>query len=747
MKGFLWTLLILFSSQIINAQEVKNIRVSNDSSVVKKTIMSSDSVHQLNQVVVSSKKPLYEIKIDRTVVNVDASPSNVGANVIEVLEKAPGVNVDKDGNISLKGKNAVLVMIDGRPSYLSPADLFNYLKSLPATSIDQIELMTNPPAKYDASGNAGVINIKTKKTKTMGFNGTYNSSMGQGVYHRNSNSLSTNYRKNKINIFSNMSYSNWGGFNKLNILRKFKDENNLVKAVFDQNSYAKNEENNNLNLKIGLDYSLSNKTNIGIVLSGFSNPESSKNNNISLLKNAIYNIDSIVNSENNIKNNWKNISSNIYLQHKFDSLGKELSIDIDASRFKSNSESVLINKLLNANNILRSSEELLGNFPIDIKIGSIKTDYSHPLKNKAKFEFGAKSSYVETTNEANFFNILPASKTIDYNKTNSFNYTENINAAYLNYNKEINKWGIQIGLRAENTNAKGYQKGNAIRTDSSFVRNYTNLFPTTYITYSANEKNQYSINFGRRIDRPGYQDLNPFIFYLDNFTYNKGNPFLQPQISNNFEFGYTYNQFITTTINYSITDEIFQESMIQDGFATIVQTNNIGTKTNYGISTNIQYEAKKIFSSNVYLAYTHDNYKGEVAGDKLDLSADMYLINVNNQFKFNKGWSAELGGWYRTKGIEGQLLINPLSQVSMAVQKQVLKNKGTFKFGVRDIFLANFPSGIIKFSKTEANFSNRRDSRIFSLSFTYRFGKNFKALTKRSSGSDDEKSRIKAGNN
>ncbi len=747
MRKMILAFLGLVFIQNIKAQEVKNNKMINDSSVVKKSLMSSDSVHQLNQVVVSSKKPLYEIKIDRTVVNVDASPSNVGANVIEVLEKAPGVNVDKDGNISLKGKNAVLVMIDGRPSYLSPADLFNYLKSLPATSIDQIELMTNPPAKYDASGNAGVINIKTKKTKTMGFNGTYNSSVGQGVYNRNSNSLNMNYRKNKINIFSNMSYSNWGGFNKLNILRKYKDENNLVKAVFDQNSYAKNEENNNLNMKVGLDYSVSNKTNIGLVLSGFSNPESSKNNNISLLKNASYNVDSIVNSENNIKNIWENISSNIYLQHKFDSLGKELSIDIDASRFKSNSESVLINKMLNANNILRSSEELLGKFPIDIKIASIKTDYTRPLKNKAKFEFGAKSSYVETTNEANFFNIFPTGKIIDYNKTNTFNYTENINAAYLNYNKEINKWGIQIGLRAENTNAKGYQKGNAIRTDSSFVRNYTNLFPTSYITYSANEKNQYSINFGRRIDRPSYQDLNPFIFYLDNFTYNKGNPFLQPQISNNFELGYTYNQFITTTINYSITDKIFQESMIQDGFATIVQTNNIGTKTNYGITTNIQYEAKKIFSSNVYFAYTHDNYKGEVAGDKLDLSADMYLISVNNQFKFNKGWSAELSGWYRTKGIEGQLLINPLSQTSMAVQKQVLKNKGTFKLGVRDIFLTNFPSGIIRFSKTEATFSNRRDSRIFSLSFTYRFGKSFKAITKKSSGSDDEKSRIKVGNN
>ena len=142
---------------------------------------------------------------------------------------------------------------------------------------------------------------------------------------------------------------------------------------------------------------------------------------------------------------------------------------------------------------------------------------------------------------------------------------------------------------------------------------------------------------------------------------------MQPQISNNVELAYTYNQFITATLNYSVTNKIFQESMIQDGYATIVQTNNIGTKTNYGVSTNIQYEAKKIFSSNIYLAYTHDNYKGEVAGDKLDVSADMYLISLNNQFKFSKGWNAELSGWYRTKGVEGQLLINPLSQVTMGL--------------------------------------------------------------------------------
>ena len=172
------------NSQIAIAQSIseKPKKLINDSTQVKKSLMSADSVHKLQEVLVSTKKPMIEQKIDRTVINVDASPSNAGSNVIEVLEKSPGVSVDKDGNISLKGKQAVLVMIDGRPSYLSPTDLYNYLKSLPSTAIDQIELMTNPPAKYDASGNAGVINIKTKKNKTIGFNGTYNASVGQGVY-------------------------------------------------------------------------------------------------------------------------------------------------------------------------------------------------------------------------------------------------------------------------------------------------------------------------------------------------------------------------------------------------------------------------------------------------------------------------------------------------------------------------------------------------------------------------------------
>lgn len=740
--------LILKISMIGYNDHYTTISDSNNTKIIEPFIIFLEALPvSMKEVVVQAKKPMVEMKADRLVVNVDAAPGNAGNNVLEVLEKAPGVSVDKDGNISLKGKQAVLVMIDGRPTYLTPGDLANYLRSLPASTIDQLELMTNPPAKYDAAGNAGVIYIRTKKNKQQGFNGTYTGSIGQGKYNRNSNSLQLNYRKNKTNVFSNLSYSNWEGFNRLDVTRTFSDANNQTQAIFEQVSFQRGREQKQFNGKIGIDQTITKKTTVGVVLSGFSNPEGNEIYNTSLLKNAIGKTDSIVRSLNSTKNTWFNFSGNAYVQHKIDSNGREISADMDFSGFKSDGSSLLNNQLFNADNSFRNSNELLGLFPVNISIAALKTDYIHPLKKNARFEAGLKSSYVTTSNEANFFNIVNAVPEIDYNKTNSFDYRENINAGYVNFSKQWKKWGIQSGLRIENTNVEGLQAGNAVRKDSSFTRSYTNFFPTTYLSFQPNEQHQFSLNYGRRIDRPNYQSLNPFIFYIDNYTYQSGNPFLQPQITGNVELTHVFKGFLSTTLNYSRTRDIFAESFTQDNFATIVSISNIGIRTNYGAAVNAQIQAKKIFSSNIYFAYTHDQYKGVVNGDPLNNSIGMYLISINNQFKFEKGWSAELSGWYSTKGIEGQIIVNPLSQVTLGIQKQVLKNKGTIKFSLRDVFRDNIPLGTINFNKTAARFSNTRDTRVAIVSFVYRFGKTFKPVVRTSGSSDDVKNRVKKKDN
>ena len=717
-------------------------------SIELKTIELVPQTKELTGVTVSARKPLIEQKIDRTIVNVDAAVSNVGATALEVLEKSPGITVDKDGNISLKGKQGVQVYIDGRPSYLSGQDLVNLLRNMSATQLDQIEIMTNPPAKYDAAGNSGIINIKTKKNKQVGFNGNATAGYSQGKYWRTNESLNMNYRNGKFNAFMNYGFNKNYGFQELTIHRTYLHPDKSVDALFDQVAFMPRSGSSN-NLKFGLDYFVDKKTTLGFLASGFIDPEHQLNYNTSYLKNAGNFVDSIVYSTSDTRDKWKNGSLNLNFRHEFDSTGRELTADLDYSKYLSTNNQLFINASFNPNGTKRGQTDLLGDLPVDINIYSAKMDYTHPLKKQAKIEAGVKSSYVNTDNEANYFNLAGSDWQIDYNKTNRFQYRENINAAYINFSKQYKKLGVQAGLRFENTNYKGHQLGNAQRADSSFNHNYNSVFPTIFLSYAANQKNQFGFNVGRRIDRPAYQDLNPFLFFLDNYTYESGNPFLKPQYSTNIELSHTYKGFLTTTLNYSRTKNFFTETFEQVDHATIVRNGNIGVRQNAGISVSAQMQPKKWWSASLYGNYNYNTFKGELFGEQIKVNASNILFNVSNQFKFNKGWSAELSGFYRSRGIEGQIVIEPLGQMSTGVSKQVLKGKGTVRLNVRDIFYTNWVKGSINFQSTEATFKNKRDSRVAGIAFTYRFGKPIKGPqnNRKKGGADDEQNRVKLGGN
>jgi iron complex outermembrane receptor protein len=717
-------------------------------SVELKTIELIPQTKAMGGVVVTARKPLIEQKIDRTIVNVDAAVSNVGATALEVLEKSPGITVDKDGTISLKGKQNVQIYIDGKPSYLSGEQLVTLLKSMNATQLDQIEIMTNPPAKYDAAGNAGIINIKTKKNKQTGFNGSATATYSQGKYWRTNESLNMNFRNGKFNAFTNYSFYKNNSFQELIIHRTYRKADKTIDAQFDQMAFMP-QINKGDNLKFGMDYFFDKNTTLGFVTSGYIHPEHQFNYNTSYLKNSNNAVDSIVYSTSDTKEKWKNGSFNLNFRHQFDSIGKELTADLDYSGYSSGNNQLFTNASFNPDWTKRGQTNLMGDLPVDINIYSAKADYTHPIGKDAKLEAGVKSSYVSTDNAANYFNLFGSNWQTDYDKTNRFQYKENINSAYLNYSKQYKKIGVQAGLRFENTNYKGHQLGNAQKPDSAFTNHYNNLFPTVFISYASNEKNQFGFNFGRRIDRPAYQDLNPFLFFLDNYTYESGNPFLRPQCTTNVELSHTYKGFFNTTLNYSRTKNFFTETFEQSGYATIVRDGNIGVRQNGGVSVSAQVNPTKWWSASLYGNYNYSNYKGVLYGEPIDVSASNILFNVSNQFKFNKGWSAELSGFYRTKGIEGQLVIEPMGQLSSGISKQVMKGKGSFRFNVRDIFYTNWAKGSINFQRTEATFENKRDTRIASISFTYRFGKPIKGLqnNRKKGGADDEQNRVKAGGN
>ena len=542
------------------------LEIKNGETVSAGVLKLENNVKKLNEVTVAAviKKPFIERKIDRTVINVDASLTNAGTTALEVLEKAPGVTVDKDGNISLKGKQGVMIMMDGKPAYLSGQELANLLKNMPSSAIDQIEIMTNPSAKYDASGNSGVINIKTKKNKMKGLNGSLSASVIQSKFTRTNNSLNLNYRTGKVNIFGNYGYSYWQGYNDLTLQRKFRNTSTKeIETIFDQSSLM-NHNSTYQNLKVGMDFYANKKTTLGVVLSGYVNPGNNTGDNTTLLKNASDRTDSILRAVSTQKRNSNNFSANFNMRHEFDTTGKEFTIDMDYLTYYQTSDQLFDNSFLYPDySPIRPTSQLMGTLPATVNIYSAKTDFTFPLKKSAKLEAGLKSSYVTTDNDALYQNKTSTGYETDEGKTNHFIYKENINAGYLNYSRQIKKWGVQLGLRAENTNAQGHQIGNSTRPDSSFTKNYINLFPTAYLSFQADKKNNFSLNYGRRIDRPAYQDLNPFYYFLDEYTYEVGNTLLQPQFTDNIELSHTFNGFLTTTVNYSKTNNAISDVLRQ----------------------------------------------------------------------------------------------------------------------------------------------------------------------------------------
>ncbi|HMH20563.1 MAG TPA: TonB-dependent receptor [Puia sp.] len=717
--------------------------------IALKPIIIRTAVKDLKEVAVIGKRPLFEQKADRMVVNVDASPSNAGSTAMDVLEKSPGITVDKDDNISLKGKQGVTIMIDNKPTYMSASQLASYLKGLPASAIDQIEIMTNPSAKYDAAGNSGIINLKTKKNKTKGFNGSLTLSQVQGVYPKPSGSINLNYRNGKTNFFLNAGVAQWEGYQNLDITRKYLDPTpaKTINSIFTQQTRMK-FRNPEMNLKFGMDYYLTDRTTLGFVVSGFQNKEHHTGTSNIFLMDPNKVVDSIGYSPSNINTTWKNGSVNLNFRHQFDSAGTELTADADYVRYTSSSSQYFDNITYYPDMTKKNETILTGDLPSNINISSFKADFSHPFTKEFKLEAGVKTSYVTTDNTAGYFNLINNVPEVDTTKTNRFRYDENINAAYLNLNRQYKKWGIQAGLRYENTNYSGHQLGNGTATnrDSTFKKSYSSLFPTVYISYQANKKNSFSVNYGRRIDRPAYEDLNPFLFFLDQYTYQAGNPYLRPQFTHNVELSHTYNNFLTTTLNYSYTKDFFTETFEQQGHATIVRRGNIGSMQNAGIAVSANVPVTKWWTSILYTNLTYSEFKGPLYGENIDVSATNLMLNLNNQFTFSHGWGAEISGFYRTKGVEGQVIVNPMGQASATVSKKLLSDKASIKLGIRDIFYTQQVKGYINFQQTEATFHNSRDSRQVSMTFSYRFGKPLKSTAgRRHSGAGDEQNRVKAG--
>ncbi|MDE3235918.1 MAG: TonB-dependent receptor [Bacteroidota bacterium] len=701
-------------------------------------------------VAAAKPKPFIENKLDKTVVNVDASPTNTGLSALEILEKSPGITIDNNDNINLKGKQGVVILLDGKPAYLSGKDLSNYLRNLPANQLDQVEIMTQPSSKYDAAGNSGVINIKTKKNKANGFNANISASAIFAQYFKNTNSINFNWRKNKLNLFGNYGYSNWVGFNDINIYRSFrKDENSAYNRYFDQNTFGKFTGYPH-EFKLGADYYASKKTTIGVLVSGSVDNRQFSTSGVSNIYDSIHQFVQYNASSSSTKDPWTNVGFNVNLRQLTDSKGGELTADADYIFYNTDGRQYSDNYLYDNNNNLVEDPYLLnGYLPARINIYSFKADYSKPLAKDVKLEAGIKSSYVTTDNNAIYTAYdQPSQKWLsDTTRSNHFIYKENINAAYVNVNKQWKKFKMQLGVRAEQTIAKGDQ----VIKNSSFDRNYIQLFPTAYFSYAKNDKHTFSVSYGRRLERPGYQDLNPFQYLLDRYTYQEGNPNLQPQFSHNVELGYNYKGQLNVSANYTVTSNIINDILLTqksgENYITYQTKDNIASNYNIGLAINYNKQLLKWWSLNVFGNVYNNRFVGVIAQQPVDVSYTGYSGNISNQFNFGKGWSGEISGFYNSKNlVSSVILADPMGMFSIGGGKQILKNKGSIRVNVRDPFYLMHFHGTTTMNTFFTEINSKWDNRRVIITFTYKFGKPLQAAPQRRKGASlDEQSRVNTG--
>ena len=731
---------------------LKPVKVNDEQTTNAVDIQLTTASKTLNNVSVSATRPLVETKIDKTVVNVDASPTNTGLSALEVLEKSPGVTVDNDGNITLKGKQGVQIFIDGKPAYLSGQDLVNYLKSLPSNQLDQIEIMTQPPAKYDAAGNSGIINFKTKKNMNNGFNGSITTSAIIAQYFKNTNSINLNWRKGKTNFYGNYGYSYWEGFNDIDISRSLREDRSVpynryvVQHTFGR--YSARPQN----FKAGVDYFANKKTTLGFAVNGFIDARKFTSSGRANIYDSIQRFVQYNDASSQTDDPWTNVGFNLNLQQKLDDKGQEISADADYILYRTKGKQYSYNYLYNADDTPSEDPYLLnGYLPANIDIYTFKTDYTHPLKNDSKFEAGLKVSYVKTDNDAQYtvFNSTTNKWENDATRSNHFIYKENINAAYVNLHKQIKKFGMQLGLRVEQT----ISEGNQTTKEISFKKNYTKLFPTTYFTYKLNDNNTLGLSYGRRIERPSYQDLNPFQYQLDRYTYQQGNPDLQPQFSNNIELSFDHKGQINISANYTSVSDIINDVLItkkepgDSNYTTYQTTENIASNKNIGLSVNYNRKLNKWWSLNFFVNVFNNHYKGVIDDENIDVGITAFNTNISNQFTFNKGWTAELSGWCNSRNYySGAILAEPMGFFSLGGGKQILKSKGTVRINIRDPFYVMRFKGESDLNHGLTQVHSVWDNRRVVFTFTYRFGKaNGQQPRKRSTGADDEQNRVKTG--
>jgi hypothetical protein len=698
------------------------------------------STKTLGGVEIRAQASFIEKQIDKTVVNVDQNIANTGTNALELLKKLPGVQVSPDGQITLNGKSGVNVTIDGKTTYLSADDLANLLTNTPSSDIGKIEIMTNPSSKYDAEGTGGIINIIRKKNSKTGLNGTATGSFGRGHFDRENGSLVLSYKNDKYNLYLNNTY----GYNKTqpgisNTIADIMNNNTLLTEEVSTNS--RGNTNRAYNSAAGLDLYLSKKTTL-TVSGNVSDREATEN-----IGSSVSSFDGSHNqtgSENFAAINRDkpfNYTAGLQLVHKLDTSGRQWSAAADYSsyRYRPGQYNTTINYDPSGN--LLSQDNVFIDELRTLHIFGARTDYVQPLPGNGKIEAGLKSSYVKTNNNSTYYNQLGGQNVIDSTLSDYNVNSENINAGYINFNRQYQKLTIQAGLRAEQTVMKGQQ----LFTNAAIDRNYFQLFPTVFLSDKFDDQNTFSFQFGRRTDRPDYHELVPFRRPLSATLYFQGNPNLKPNLNWHTEITWAYRNTFFITAAYDVVSDYLRTFPYLDSNKTTMTRIPTNVQGAHSWNVNISYnkELAKWFTTNSTVTVYQNSFNGNANGFSLDDPgfATVDLVS-NNSFRCSDKLSMEADFEYESKRQFVGSTYPAYFDWNLALKQKILHGNGSITINANNpVVIPKFGNGSDHYLDLNQYGHSRRYAGPFIVTFNYRFGSGKLTKTQSKSGSEEERQR------
>lgn len=692
---------------------------------------------KLEEVTVEGKRPMVESKPGKLILNVENSPLAAGNNALDIVQRAPGVSLDNNNNLQLMGQSGVAVTIDGRQTYMSGEQLLSFLKSTDGNQIKSVEVITTRSAKDDAEGAVGTINIVLKKNRMEGFNGTFNLTAGSGEKFKGNSSLSLNYKKNNTTLFGSYAYSDEKSYRKLYIDRVI--QNDGKKKYFNQKSTLDEDERNH-SYRFGVEQKTSSRNTLTLQFNGSNNTEYNDNDSRTNIGTTVSAYDTILSSSSSFKELFDRYSANLNNEFRIDSNGRKLTVDLDWSKFRSNKRVTYRNEYFDADmKSVAPLENERSRMPIGIDIYVAKFDYEHPLSKKSKLEMGGKYSNVKSDNDLLFEKLQKDFVWInDPTRTNHFVYKEQIVAGYLDYNTSIGQWSLKAGVRGEYT----MSDGNSLTKSKRVKRDYFQLFPNANLTYSLNENHILSIGYTRKVTRPNYRQLNPFDYYIDKLTFERGNPYLNPQFSNEFTLNYTLLQRYNVTLGVNDVKDAIVESMGQDSVRgeTWVVRENLGRNLTSYLNLNIPVTVLKIWSMNNNITGIYFDFDGMISGIPIRRKSFLLQANSMHNLKLSKSLMANVNLRYFSPFKYSVYDLEGRWDMEVGATKTFKDQRSSLKLAVSDLFNTGNQNLVTTFGQFDSQIRQRQDRRIIRLTYSYKFG-NLKNNYRKKDTSNEEKER------